>query len=66
MDEKMLLNRADMAVAQMHLDFARHHRYLASEAMERIRKRQRPDIPVDEDFDPFDEEQVAMLVGGER
>lgn len=64
MDEKTMLNRTDLVVAQLHLDLARHHRQLASDAMERVRKR-RTGRPVDEDFDPFDEAQDESEVGVE-
>jgi hypothetical protein len=46
-------DREDLKLATHHLKIATKHRQLASDAMARIRKRQEPDLDMDE-FDPFD------------
>lgn len=56
MDTKKVLtdeDLADLAVAQRHIDIARKHRQLASDALAKVKKRQEPNFDMDE-FDPWD------------
>jgi hypothetical protein len=46
-------DRADLAAAERHLDIARKHRQLASDALARVKRRREPHFDMDE-FDPFD------------
>ena len=46
-------DRADLKLAEYHLKIATKHRQLASDAIARVRKRQNPDLDMDE-FDPWD------------
>lgn len=47
-----ILIAADLLAAEKHLEIARLHRQLASEALARARKLQ--GMEINEDFDPFD------------
>jgi hypothetical protein len=56
MDTKKVLtdeDLADLAVAQRHIDIARKHRQLASDALARVKKRHEPEFDMYH-FDPFD------------